>query len=381
MKIQDLIENFEKECLLGKNRFRNMLFYDSLLDKIRREARMQWNLGNIRSYLSIIWHRLKYECPNTYNHYFNKNEEYPAVNKGEQIVIEPYGKDGFVAIFNTNLKDWHSDDIYCLFVKDDNNNFVELDSSTARLYPFCSQEELSYLRTNETIGNDLKDKILVLMSRIEQDFCNSLPSIGLKPKSFNCENLTVKINEPKTSIYKSKDEYQIDPLRETRKHRIKEAQKKGRNVEEVLGRRKNVPESLLSGWDHIIIDGSDNLPLSLLNMIFNRKYSYINKYMTQIDIIENTAVYEFLKNIIQRAIDRSIKESSEKNYIVSIYYIAQNTISYLLPLYILQREKPDCALVFNEINDEYVGVTLISIDEARTDARVLSKIDDYEWMF
>lgn len=381
MKIQDLIENFEKECLSGENRFRNMLFYDSLLDKIRHEARMQWNLENIRSYLSIIWYRLKNECPSVYNRYFNKDEESPTMNKGEQIVIEPYGKCGFIAIFNTNLKDWHSDDIYCLFIKDDSNNFVELDSSTARLYPFCSQEELSYLRTNETIGNDLKDKILVLISRIEQDFSNSLPSVGLKPKSFNCEKLTIKINEPKMSIYKNKYGYQIDPLRETRKRRIKEAQKKGRNVEDVLGRRKNVPESLLSGWDHIIIDGSDNLPLSLLNMIFNRKYRYIDKYMTQVAIIENIAVYGFLKNIIHRAIERSIKESSEKNYIASIYYIEQDKISYLLPLYIMQREKPDCALVFNEINDKYVGVTLMSIDEARTDARVLSKIDDYEWMF
>lgn len=380
MKIQDLIENFEKECLSGENRFRNILFYDSLLDKIRREARMQWNLENIRSYLSIIWHRLKKECPNTYKRYFNKDEEFPSVNKGEQIVVEPYG-DGFIAIFNTNLKDWHSDDIYCLFVKDDNSKFVELDSSTARLYPFCSREELSYLRANETIGNDLKDKILVLISRIKQDFSNSLPGIGLKPKSFNCENLTIKINEPKMSIYKSKDGYQIDPLRETRKCRIKKAQKEGRNVEDVLGRRKNVPESLLSGWDHIIIDGSDNLPLSLLNMIFNRKYYYIDKYMTQVDIIENIAVYGLLKDIIQRAINRSIKESSEKNYIASIYYIALDKISYLLPLYIMQREKPDCALVFNKINDEYVGVTLMSINEARTDARVLSKIDDYEWMF
>ena len=379
MKIQDLIENFEKECLFGNDRFRNLILYDSLLDKIRREARMQWNLENIRSYLSIIWYRLKKECPNA-ERYINGDTESFDVNKTEQIMIEPY-EYGFIAIFNTNLKDRYLNDLYCLFVKDDNGKFVELDSSTGRLYPFCSQEELSYLRTNETIGNGLRDKIFVLMSRIEQDFSNSLPSIGLKPNSFNCENLTIKINEPKMSIYKSKDGYQIDPFRATRKRRIKQAQKKGRNVEEVLNGKKNVPKSLLSGWDHIIIDGSDNLPLSLLNMIFNRKYHYIDKYMTQVDIIENIAVYELLKNIIQRAINRSIKESSEKDDIASIYYIELDKISYLLPLYILQREKPDCALVFNEINAEYVGMTLMSIDEARTDARVLSKIDDYEWMF
>lgn len=59
MKIKELIKNFEEECLFGENRFRNIILYDNLLDKIEREENMQWNLENIRSYLSIIWYRLK----------------------------------------------------------------------------------------------------------------------------------------------------------------------------------------------------------------------------------------------------------------------------------------------------------------------------------
>ncbi len=51
-------------------------------------------------------------------------------------------------------------------------------------------------------------------------------------------------------------------------------------------------------------------------------------------------------------------------------------------MFISQREKPDCVLVFNETNDgEYVGNTLLNMDEARTNTRVLDKIDNYKWMF
>ena len=71
MKIKELIKNFEEECLFGENRFRNIILYDNLLDKIEREENMQWNLENIRSYLSIIWYRLKNECPNVRKRYFN----------------------------------------------------------------------------------------------------------------------------------------------------------------------------------------------------------------------------------------------------------------------------------------------------------------------
>lgn len=117
-------------------------------------------------------------------------------------------------------------------------------------------------------------------------------------------------------------------------------------------------------------------------MIFDKKYHYIDKYKMQVDIIEKNGVYDFLKNIIQKAINRSLKRASEKYYIASSYYIEQNKISYLLPLFISQREKPDCVLVFNETNDgEYVGNTLLNMDEARTNTRVLDKIDNYKWMF
>lgn len=383
MKIQDLIKNFEEECLFGEDRIRNIMLYDSLLDKICREERMQWNLENIRSYLSIIWYRLKKECPNA-ERYINGQIESFDVNKTEQIVIKPYEKCGFIAIFNTNLKDKYLDDIYCLFVKNDNNDFVELDSSVARLYPFCSQAELAYLRTNETIDDYLKNKISIIITIIEQNFENKFPSIKLKSKDFNCENLSINICKSKTTVY-TKDGHEINPCKDYRMKRIEQILKtapkiQDKDIEKALKGEKGIAESKLSGWDHIIIDGSDNLPLSLLNMIFNKTYYYINKYQTQVDIIKKPSVYRLLKDIIQRAINRSLKRTSERYYIASTYYIAQNKISYLLPLYISQREKPDCALVFNEENGKYVGNTLYSMDEARTDTRVLGKIDDYKWM-
>lgn len=384
MKIKELIKNFEEECLFGENRFRNIILYDNLLDKIEREENMQWNLENIRSYLSIIWYRLKNECPNVRKRYFSVNKEYSVLNKEEKISVQPYGedKDGLIAVFNTNLKNKYQDYIYCLFIKDGDSKFMEL-KNVDSFYPFCTKDELSILLTEKTIDDNLKTMILALRRIIEQDFKNKLPSIGLKPKDFSCENLYIKINESQPSVYIDKDKHPIDSSKATRKERILQTDTtKIMDVEKKLRGGKNTPESKLSGWDHIIIDGSDNLPLSLLNMIFDKKYHYIDKYKMQVDIIEKNGVYDFLKNIIQKAINRSLKRASEKYYIASSYYIEQNKISYLLPLFISQREKPDCVLVFNETNDgEYVGNTLLNMDEARTNTRVLDKIDNYKWMF
>lgn len=378
MKIKELIEDFEKEYLFGTDRILNIILYDGLLDKMDHDEKMQWNLENIRSYLSIVWYRLKQECPLVSAKLFNKNQDYPVDNKVEKIVYSPYGKDenSFVAIFNTNLKDKYLNSIFCLCIKDDKQNCVGLDK-TLNHFPFCTKEELSDLCKAEIFNSDLKSAIRDLTNKIEANFGKELPSIELHSIDFSREKtLDIDINQSQEMHTE-----RIDSSKATRKNRLKNVSSSNKKIaENVIRGNKETAESRLFGWDHIIIDGSDNLPTHLLNILFERKYYYLDKYKTQIDIIENQDIYKCLKILIQRAIDRSVKRASEKHYIASTYYIDENTTSYLLPLYMLQREIPDCVLLFSEENGKYVGKTLLNIEEARIDARVLDKIDDYKWM-
>lgn len=397
MNINDLIKEFEEECLFGEDRVKNIILYDVLLDKINREEKFKWNLDRLRSFLSIIWYRLKKECPIA-NAYFDKNGASPVAKKTEKIVIKSDDKGiDHIAVFNTNLKDKYYNDIYCLGIRNENNKLLLISASNS--FPFYTKKEFELELQSDLSKSDLSEKdeikkaIDEIINIIKTDFNGKLPSIELPRIDFSDENhLEIQINEPYRHLM-----HNIDSSMDTRKNRLSKffytEKEKGFNKrkssktdkdKEIGAELKHQPESKLSGWDHIIIDGSDNLPLKLLNMLFDRPFYFLDKYRTQIDIIENPSIYESLKILIERAIIRSWKRASERNYIAKTYYIDKDHVSYLLPLYILQREEPDCVLVFNKDKkngERFIGATLLSIEEARIDARVLGKIDDYKWMF
>lgn len=388
MLIEDLIKDFEEECLFGSDRIKNFILYDRLLDKINNYGgeKMLWNLKYIRSYLAIIWYRLKEEAPNIKKCFFDKNGSSNVSSKNvEKVLVLPYGEEGTVVIFNTNLKDKYVENIYCLSVKGKDININISDT-----YPFYTEKELLSLCVNEAIEFALKKSIRTALDIIKDFWKGNLPSIKLEAKAlFNFNCLTIRVKELSELDF---DRNRIDPSIVEREKRLKHPVPKGRNRNEFLKNelRGNInaskKQSKLLGWDHIVIDGSDNLPFSLLKMILPEKYSLFNLYDRQLAIIEQTDAYDCLKTLIQRAIDRSFKLAYKKNYIVPIYFVEQNDISYVLPLYLYQREKPDCVLVFNyekEQNDEigqYVGKTLLNMDEARIDARILGEIDDYSWL-
>jgi len=144
----------------------------------------------------------------------------------------------------------------------------------------------------------------------------------------------------------------------------------------------------LGGWQHIIIDGCDNFPLDIINIILDQQYTYIGKDVVpdmRNDLEKKVYKFNCIKEIIKRAIDRSvIKAKKDITMIAPIYHSAGNQaeLSFLLPLYLLRKEKPDCALVFNYIprTNEYQGISLLNMKEALQDARVFYSSKQYSWL-
>lgn len=386
MEIQDLIKKFEQECLFGSDRTKNFILYDRLLDKIDNEENIHWNLNYARSYLSIVWYRLKKENLGVTVRYFNDNESREKeLEEGEKpnIFVEPYGlnEDGnYVIIFNTNLRDKYAKSIYCLAIKGKV-------PSALNKYPFYTWEDLNFLSVNEAIDCELRKSMQHVMNRIKNVWGGEMPSIRLKIENFSApDRCTIRVNELSELEF---DRNKIEPSLKERENRLKVFCPKGVNryrffKQKIKGDASN-KESKLLGWDHIVVDGSDSLSLQLINTILSdmgKKYYYTDKFAIQQDVM-NRDVYNCLKELIRRAIYRSSELIYKKHYIAPIYHIENNTISYVLPLYIYQRKKPDCALIFNYDNDskQYVGKTLLNMDEVRIDARICGEIDDYKWMF
>ena len=152
---------------------------------------------------------------------------------------------------------------------------------------------------------------------------------------------------------------------------------------------KNKRGKLEGGWQHIIIEGCDNFPLDIDNIILDQQYTYIGKNAIldmRNNLNKDDKKFNCIKEIIKRAIDRSvIKAKKDITMIAPIYHFkneSQIEFSFLLPLYISRNEKPDCALVFNYIprTNKYQGISLLNMKEALQDARVFYSSKQYSWL-
>lgn len=154
---------------------------------------------------------------------------------------------------------------------------------------------------------------------------------------------------------------------------------------------------------HILIDGSDNLPLGLLNTFLEENCFNKEKDTIKSDVENlNDSAKKNLLSIIERAKKETLNRfKSDKSLIAPIYFpkcdkgdSKYNVLSYILPLYISHGEKPDCVLLFNKDEDrkkdednnkekkcvKYVAMTLLNMDEAYTDVRLLGTVDMYPWL-
>ena len=110
-------------------------------------------------------------------------------------------------------------------------------------------------------------------------------------------------------------------------------------------------EIKFKNWEHIIQDGIDNFPSQFLGKyFFNINYTFIN-YKNTSNIKErlkktNKPEFKFLKKIIKKATNNSLEMyKHDDSLIAQIYYAKHDSSSYLIPLYILQSEKPDMVLL------------------------------------
>ena len=156
--------------------------------------------------------------------------------------------------------------------------------------------------------------------------------------------------------------------------------------------KNNGSEKYEGGWKHIIIDGCDNFPLELINIILNERNTFLGRNLIPrakeiLKNKENIDLYECIKKIIRRAIDRSLsKVRKDITMIAPIYHFLENSndaaLNFILPLHILRNERPDCVLVFyySRKDNSYIGTTLLNMEEALQDARVLGSTKQYSWL-
>lgn len=131
-------------------------------------------------------------------------------------------------------------------------------------------------------------------------------------------------------------------------------------------------------WKHIIQDGINNFPPQFLSKYFlNIDFEFIN-YENKCKIKSklkdtNTPEFIFLKKIIEKATNNSLEMyKHDDSLIAQIYYAKHDTLSYLIPLYILQSEKPDMVLLFN-VNDYEKTINKI-FDDRDLNEKILSPI-------
>lgn len=159
----------------------------------------------------------------------------------------------------------------------------------------------------------------------------------------------------------------------------------------------DLSRQLLTDFDHIIIDNIDRLPLSFLEEQFTdiQDAREIASQLRTADYREKRALYERLRVIVGEndrlfmRIQNRIKDSIElarkrvsRNYKTAIpsYYPKCNTMSLMLPLCLVDEEKPDVALVVQQTPaGNYQGHTILTLSQAYIDARLLCQLNS-EWL-
>ena len=146
-------------------------------------------------------------------------------------------------------------------------------------------------------------------------------------------------------------------------------------------------------YEHIIINRIERLPMAWLKAsilpyvdckdVFQFKdehNSYDYELLRKI-VKENPIINRSLVNRMKDAVELAIKRVrwNYKNA-VPMFYPKRNKMCFLLPLCLVDDSKEDLALVVNKTDaNKYEGVTVIPLDWAYTDARVVARPNS-EWL-
>ena len=146
-------------------------------------------------------------------------------------------------------------------------------------------------------------------------------------------------------------------------------------------------------YEHIIVSRAERLPFNLLKQCGLRNFEIKETDgMTKEEkaiyfaglrkaIKEDAVAYRYLVNCVEAAIKLSLKRVrwNYKNA-VPMFYPKENRMCLLLPLCLVEDNKEDLALVVKRTPaNKYEGATIISLDWAYTDARVVARPNS-EWL-
>ena len=144
--------------------------------------------------------------------------------------------------------------------------------------------------------------------------------------------------------------------------------------------------------EHIIIRHIERLPKKLLEQaapsitsldgqVLGKEaqkeyYDNLRKY-----VMEHPPVYRYIVNRFSVAIELALKKVRwDYKYAVPMFYPKENRLCLLLPLCLVDDEHEDLALVVSKTPAEkYEGATMLPLDWAYADARVVSK-PNCEWL-
>jgi len=146
-------------------------------------------------------------------------------------------------------------------------------------------------------------------------------------------------------------------------------------------------------YEHILVQRIERLPEKFLEQIFpstvdvhscfesigeerRERFAALAEYLTTHD-----SVYRIMKNRFDDAVELSMKRTCW-NYktAVPMYYPRFNSIGLLLPLALADENEIDIALIVSRTPaDKYEGVSVLSLDLAYTDARVIARPNS-EWL-
>ena len=146
-------------------------------------------------------------------------------------------------------------------------------------------------------------------------------------------------------------------------------------------------------YEHILVQRVYRLPEKFLEQIFpptidvhscfesvgeerRQRFEALAEYLSTHD-----SVYRNMKNRFDDAVEIAMKRTCW-NYktAVPMYYPRFNSIGLLLPLALADEAKIDIALIVNRTPaDKYEGVSVLSLDQAYTDARVIARPNS-EWL-
>lgn len=349
--------------------------FNKLRNKLAPETHRKWTLDSLDQYIDKVYKVAQQISPESKNSHTCISSD----------------KDDHYEFFNTGLVDKFYNDIYC---------FGEIKKGKTVFKGFWTKSEMQEQLQKEQLPNEKIEEI----EKILDSTCR--PIIEVYQENIYEAELAITKNCTKPIFPRKFDRSFFDMYCEVRKsvldddldynEEYRRFQSKYETlIEDMCKEGRECPESPNYKGDyswrcfHLIIDGSDNLPKHFLQYLLGKQYldGYLNTYEYEIAIKyamlnhkNRNEICECIYDMLNDAVEYSFKLSKQHNLIAPYYYIKSkddNKIDFMLPLFLENSEKPDCALLFNKDGEVK---TLLNMDEVYTDLRLIGRLDAYNWL-